>query len=68
MAIAMALSNETLKEHDELYGKLVAAVSHANSMLLQHGISSREFEEADEAAGGIAEDIHRLIGCQNWVG
>ena len=68
MAIARALSEEKVQQHIELYKKFVLAVSHANEMLLQHGLQSREFEEADKAAGMIAEDIHRLIGRRHWMG
>ncbi|MBL8576124.1 MAG: hypothetical protein JNK47_02775 [Mesorhizobium sp.] len=68
MAIPKALSEDKVKEHAELYEKFAAAVAHAGEMLKQHGMKSREFEEADKSAGLIAEDIHRLIGRRHWMG
>lgn len=68
MAIAKVLSEEQIKRHVELYDQFVAAITHARAVLIEHGMKSKEFEEADKAAGLIAEEIHRLIGRRHWMG
>ncbi|MBF0680068.1 MAG: hypothetical protein IR164_14130 [Devosia sp.] len=68
MAIDKVLTAEQQKLHEELYSRFVAATAHAGEMLKQHGLTSKEFREADHAAGTISYEIQKLIGRHSWLG
>lgn len=68
MAIAKVLTPESKFILDRLYATFVVATDTAGKMLAKHGMESREFAEADHAAGEIMEQINKLLGRRTWMG
>jgi len=68
MAIRKELSADQVREYNDLYAAFVIATRSAGDVLAKHGMTSKEFEAADRAAGELREKMDRLAGRRTWLG